>query len=39
MDVYHLRMVSEKSNQYIKIKKEELSKYPMAVAHQKIKIA
>lgn len=39
MDVYYLRKLQGESNQYIKIKKEELSRYPMAVAHQKIKIA
>ncbi len=38
MDAYLLRVIQCNSSEFIKIKKENLSQYPMAVAHQKIKI-
>lgn len=39
MQVYKLFVTNDKSDIYLKIKKSELKHYPMAIAHQKIKIA
>ncbi|MDD4194368.1 MAG: A/G-specific adenine glycosylase [Acholeplasmataceae bacterium] len=39
MDAYLVKKIHGESTHYIKIKKEHLEKYPMAVAHRKIKIA